>query len=127
MAALVGFRPTEGPGVSRAASLALGVLGVAKVKTWAGLTDLINRRDPQTLRHLAGLELTGKDYKLLAKHHAALLPLALTPLTTLAVCPECKAWTLIGTGVAPASCKVTFRCPGKPAKASRAVRADISK
>lgn len=68
-------------------------------------------------RRFAVIDLDHDDLDLLNEHYDVIAPLAVRPLVTVAVCPECGDWILVSKTV-PSTCTVTSGCKGKPVKAS---------
>jgi hypothetical protein len=105
------------PPLVAAAALALGILRVTKVTTWAELVA-----EPSRLSD-AALEVSSDQSALLNAHRAELAPLRVSPLVTLAACPVCERWAVVSGGQPAATCSLTLGCTGHPVRASVAARA----
>lgn len=97
------------PPAGQAASLALAVLAVAKVRTWADMTQwpdnaVLTPGQPELLRRFPGV------YTRVASAIGG-------PRVGIIICGTCYRWMLhAGNGAAGASCAMTLDCPGKPVR-----------
>lgn len=116
--------PPDLPPVAQAVSLALGVLSVAKKRSWSDLGDDI----------CDGVTLSQQQLALLSIHSLAVGAVRWSaqvsgsrhrlPLITAAVCPTCGRWYLIGRGAA-SKCRLTSSCTGHPIKVKVAKKRSV--
>lgn len=113
------FQTPQGPPLLQAASLMLAVLRTTKAASFDDLAA-----DPALL---AGVTVDPDQLELITAHSGALRLLrAGGGAVTLAVCPTCGGFTLVGAqGSVPTTCLVKLGCPGKPARASAATKTKL--
>ena len=114
------------PVVGQAASLALGVMSVAKVREWSDLDEswpeglLLDPEQVDTLR-AGSVVLPYLRWSAPISGHRARWP-----VVTIAVCPECGRWSLVARGT-PGRCRLTSGCSGKPHKVSQAKKVPVAR
>lgn len=103
--------------LAQAASLTLAILFTTKTATLADLDYTIP----------GNITLNPGQLDLLDEHREVLSllrsktptdPVAITVL----VCPACQRWILFGSGSSGKNCTLTPRCPGHPARVTKAVK-----
>lgn len=101
--------PVEIPPAFRAAEIALHALKQNRESTWADLAK--SGKDPR---------LTGPQLSLVEQEMTVVsqLQIAVGRQVSVTYCPECGRLAFIGMGAGPAKCTLTYKCTGKPEKAS---------
>lgn len=108
------------PRLAQAVSLAFAVMDAGKAVKWEDLNSVLPMN----------IDLADDQIDLLRENEQTLVLLRYgvrdksinaqgVKTTPIVVCPVCERWMMVGT-TAPASCKMTLGCPGKPVKVSAA-------